>query len=250
MRGGRRWAVGSLSRTISLAAPVRTMLATAGVPGRTEERSSGTPPQPFPRLRSRTDRPPAGRTPPPPQPRSARSLLASWAAARSRARPTTKPSTSRQHRRDRLPDPPPRPPAVAPDGSDRNPARSGGRPQGALPMHTATCRASDGSRFVRASNARSRVRVSRRRARRRCPGNGDPRAVYRPTAAVDDERHPLPAGWVGCRSEAIAKARTSSAITTACRPMRASAAGRRDARVHAKAGVEAVVADTPFLLSE
>jgi integrase len=31
---------------------------------------------------------------------------------------------------------------------------------------------------------------------------------------------------------------------------RASAAGRRDARVHAKAGVEAVVADTPFLLSE
>jgi hypothetical protein len=29
--------------------------------------------------------------------------------------------------------------------------------------------------------------------------------------------------------------------------MRASAAGRRDARVHAKAGVEAVVADTPFV---
>jgi hypothetical protein len=32
--------------------------------------------------------------------------------------------------------------------------------------------------------------------------------------------------------------------------MRASEAGRRDARVHAKAGVDAVVADTPFLLSE
>jgi hypothetical protein len=73
-------------------------------------------------------------------------------------------------------------------------------------MHTATCRARDGSRFVRASNARSRVRVSRRRARRRCPGNGDARAVYRPTAAVDDERHPLPAGWVGCRLEAEAEA--------------------------------------------
>jgi acetyl esterase/lipase len=73
-------------------------------------------------------------------------------------------------------------------------------------METETYRPARGSRFVRASNARSRVRVSRRRARRRCPGNGDARAVYRPTAAVDDEGHPLPAGWVGCRSEAEAEA--------------------------------------------
>jgi DNA-binding XRE family transcriptional regulator len=40
-------------------------------------------------------------------------------------------------------------------------------------MHSATYRASDGSRFVRASNARSRVRISQRRARRRCPDNGN-----------------------------------------------------------------------------